>query len=46
MYVQIGWSQMFCVWRAGGIQPKVLLNKLQRQRTRRESEKCRFLDGL
>jgi len=44
--VQIGWSQdVPCVagWR---VQPKVLENKQERRRTRRESEICRFLDGL
>jgi hypothetical protein len=28
------------------IRPKVLLNKQQHRRTRRESEICRFQDGL
>jgi hypothetical protein len=43
---KLGGRTIFRVWRSGGVQPKVLMNKRQRPRTRRESEKCRFQDGL
>lgn len=43
---KLGGRRMFRVWRGNRVQPKVLLNKQQSHRTRRESEKCRFLDGL
>jgi hypothetical protein len=43
---KLGGRVVFLLWWGWQMQPKVLLDKQQRRRTRRESEICRFQDGL